>query len=859
MQKLKNKTMAIMIATLLILSMSGALMTDLPTASAHTPPYLFTPKAYCFATPTPCGVGQSAEIFGWLNYLISGTLITNNIRFENYAFTVTAPDGTVQTFNFPVVSDSTSAQAFAYTPTMAGVYNISFIFPGQVYDFGGAYNGDYYAPANATYQWTVQQEPVSSISQNPFPTEYWARPLNQEQNIFNSQQIASNWLGGDSQSSGLMTLPQSYIQYNGMGPMTPHIMWTQPIEFGGAIGGTVQQPQQTSDTPAAYYSGMAYNIRFVNPMIVNGILYYQKPLGYSGSGGGEVAVNLMTGETVWTNDNIYPTFATIINFQSPNGYGPGGAQLWQASGTTWYGYNAFDGKNVFNVTNVPSGTTVYFNDGTLGRYQFSYSTTTKTGWLALWNLTRLISGNSDTWSGPNRSFNGTSSTAYSWNVTINADLTGSSAPTIIGIVPGNVILGASSSLATTSTPNPNANPWTIWGLSDNPATEGNLTWIQRYAAPANNQTQMFATQPIDATTLTFAMTIADTGQRLGYSLKDGSLLWGPLGDQPGFQYYSSREGVTYNGNLYVSGLGGEVECYLMLNGTLLWTYGNGGVGNSTNMANNGPWGLYPTHVTKFVAGVLYTFSGEHSPTNPLYNGELTRALNASTGEEIWTLLDWSGCGLGNSMQSFPVADGYAAMYNCYDGQIYVVGKGPSQVTVTAPSVVSSVDTPIIIRGTVIDTSVGTKQNQQAANFPNGVPVVSDANMSAFMAAVYEDQPMPSNIIGVPVSIYVLDSNNNYRQIGSATSDASGMFSLSWKPDIAGDFKIYTTFDGSKGYFGSSAETSYSATAVQPTPTPTATPVQSAADMYFVPAIAGIIVAIIIVGVVLALLMLRKRP
>jgi hypothetical protein len=211
------------------------------------------------------------------------------------------------------------------------------------------------------------------------------------------------------------------------------------------------------------------------------------------------------------------------------------------------------------------------------------------------------------------------------------------------------------------------------------------------------------------------------------------------------------------------------------------------------------------------------------------------------------------------MQSFPVADGYAAMYNCYDGQIYVVGKGPSQVTVTAPSVVSSVDTPIIIRGTVIDTSVGTKQNQQAANFPNGVPVVSDANMSAFMAAVYEDQPMPSNIIGVPVSIYVLDSNNNYRQIGSATSDASGMFSLSWKPDIAGDFKIYTTFDGSKGYFGSSAETSYSATAVQPTPTPTATPVQSAADMYFVPAIAGIIVAIIIVGVVLALLMLRKRP
>jgi flagellar biosynthesis protein FliQ len=36
-------------------------------------------------------------------------------------------------------------------------------------------------------------------------------------------------------------------------------------------------------------------------------------------------------------------------------------------------------------------------------------------------------------------------------------------------------------------------------------------------------------------------------------------------------------------------------------------------------------------------------------------------------------------------------------------------------------------------------------------------------------------------------------------------------------------------------------------------------VQSAADLYFVPAIIGVIVAIIIVGAVLALLMLRKRP
>ena len=860
MQMNKNKTMAIMIALILTISMSGPLITPLPTASAHTPPWIITPVAYAYATPTPIGVGQTGLIYGWLNYVINGVLITNNIRFHNYRFIVTAPDGTTQTYDFPNVADSTSAQSLSYTPTQLGTYNITFLFPGQVYDFGGSYQGDYYAPANASYLWTVQEEPASTLPQNPLPTEYWARPINQNQNSENNLAIASNWLGGSAQSSGLMSLPQSYIQYNGAAPLTSHIMWTKPIEFGGSTGNSIQQPTQEADVTQSFYSGMAYNIRFVNPMIISGVLYYQKPLGYSGSGGGEVAVDLMTGQEIWHNDNIYPTFATLFNFKTPNGYGPGGAQLWQASGSTWYGYNAFDGKSIFNITNVPSGTDVRFNDGTIGRYLFSYNQTSKTGWLALWNATRLISGNSDTWSGPLRTFAGNSSVAISWNKTITADLTGSSNPSIIGVVPGDVILGASSSLATTSQPRPNDNPWTIWGLSDDPATEGNLLWKKAYAAPPDNQTQMFATYPIDPTTLTFAMTIAETGQRLGYSLTTGEKLWGPLGEQPGFQYYSSRNGVPYNGNFYVSGLGGVVQAYSMLDGSLQWTFGNGDApGNSTNMANNGPWGLYPLHVAAFADGIVYTFSGEHSPTNPLYSGELTRALNATTGELLWTLLDWSGCGLGNSMQSFPVADGYGAMYNCYDGQIYVVGKGPSQLTVTAPNTATTVGTPLVIRGTITDISAGTKQNEQASRFPNGVPVVSDANMGDFMAYVYEDQLKPSDVIGVPVSIAVRDSNGNFRNVGTTTSDASGMFSLTWMPDISGDFVVFASFAGSKAYFGSSAETSFTAISEHATPAPTATPVQSSADMYFVPAVVGIIVAMIIGFALLALLLLKKRP
>ena len=45
---------------------------------------------------------------------------------------------------------------------------------------------------------------------------------------------------------------------------------------------------------------------------------------------------------------------------------------------------------------------------------------------------------------------------------------------------------------------------------------------------------------------------------------------------------------------------------------------------------------------------------------------------------------------------------------------------------------------------------------------------------------------------------------------------------------------------------------------QPTPAPTDVPVQSVADMYFVPAIAGLFVLVIIVLVLVVLMMLRKR-
>ena len=92
----------------------------------------------------------------------------------------------------------------------------------------------------------------------------------------------------------------------------------------------------------------------------------------------------------------------------------------------------------------------------------------------------------------------------------------------------------------------------------------------------------------------------------------------------------------------------------------------------------------------------------------------------------------------------------------------ISAEGPSQTTVNAPNVGVTTATPITITGTVMDVSAGTKDYRQVARFPNGVPVASDASESQWMEYVYMQKAAPtSNFTGVPVTLYVLDSNNNF--------------------------------------------------------------------------------------------------
>jgi hypothetical protein len=207
-----------------------------------------------------------------------------------------------------------------------------------------------------------------------------------------------------------------------------------------------------------------------------------------------------------------------------------------------------------------------------------------------------------------------------------------------------------------------------------------------------------------------------------------------------------------------------------------------------------------------------------------------------------------------------MGDSVIATMDTYDQRVWAIGKGPSAMTVSAPDLATTLGSPVLIKGQITDVSPGTKSSELSLRFSNGVPAVSDASMSEWMLYVYKQFPKPTNATGVEVTISAVDSNGNYRELGKTTSSSDGFFSLPWTPDIAGQYKVYASFGGSESYYPSHAETAF-IVAEKPdtTPAPTIATQQLVSETYFIPAIAGIIVVMILGFAVLMLMMQRKRP
>ncbi len=855
----KKQTLAIL-SVLLLTSMISTVLMSVPPADAQSSGEM---KSYAFVTvaPNPIGVNQQVYVSMWVDIPVFGATEANNIRRHNYKLIITDPDGVTETKKWDVIADTTGVQSTSFTPTKIGSYTLTFEYPEQIYTWNSTateqrWYGLKYLAANATTTLTVQQEPVNPTPGTPLPDEYWSRPIfGQNSNWY---VIASHWLSG-SYLGSFQQGGYNLWQQSGTGPDSSHILWTYPIEAGGVVGG-----ENTGHDGVTYYSGGSYEGRFVNAMIVNGKLYFKPPQGNS-NGGAYTCMDLKTGEILWTNPNINPTYGQLYCYESPNQHGvlPSG-YLWQATGTTWMAFDSQTGNWLFNLTNVPAGgTTAYTENGEIVKYFLNYNTTTKTGWLALWNwtcATNVAAGAPGT--GTNAlqyrpvGKNIDCSNAYSWNVTITADLTGLSNPAITYVLPGDVILGTSSSLvAGTSTSRGTPDPYTVWALNLEEDRTGQLLWKQSYSAPSGNITRTIG--PLDPVNRVWTMTDSETMQWIGYDLSNGKLRWGPTTTEiPAMQYFSSGSGanqraVTAYGNLYTQGFGGEINCYNTTNGALLWNY------NNTNSGANTGWGLMPIFINAIADGKVYAFNNEHSPDSPLYKGYSIYCIDAFTGEEIYKMLGWAGQTGGTGTSTSILADGSLVYYNYYDNQLYCVAKGPTKTTVTAPNLAATFGQSVVISGTVTDISAGTNQHEQASRFPNGVPVASDASMSALMEYVYMNQPKPTSFTGVEVKISVIDSNNNMRVIGTATTDINGFYSLNWTPDIPGAYTVIASFEGTGGLYGSNSRAAFAVDEASPTQTPPPSE-PSITDQYFIPAVIGIIIAIIVVGLV-TIFILNKKP
>jgi hypothetical protein len=119
------------------------------------------------------------------------------------------------------------------------------------------------------------------------------------------------------------------------------------------------------------------------------------------------------------------------------------------------------------------------------------------------------------------------------------------------------------------------------------------------------------------------------------------------------------------------------------------------------------------------------------------------------------------------------------------------------------------------------------------------------------ATLLNSPPTPK---GVTVRLSIIDPNSNYYEIGTVTSDSSGLYKLTWTPEIEGEYTVYATFDGSDSYWGSYATTAVSVS--KPAATATPEPAQAPPDN------TPLLYALLVVGIIAVLLMLvlifRKR-
>ena len=874
-----------------ILILVAFVVSIIPTINIQPAEAAATMKTYPIvdAIPNPIWLGRSTL----LKMGISEAAPSASYGWSGITMTVVKPDGTTQTLG-PFTTDSTGATYTEYTPDQVGNYTITTNFPNNTYPITTTPSGRT-QPIQAgtillasTISMTLvvtEQGTQTFYPGHALPTEYWSRPIDPQLREWYS--ISGNWVERPF---------NSFVTYQEDSPETPHILWATPYEQGGISGGLYDGE---NNVVADMYGGDAYEGRFANSVVINGVLYYNT----QGAGTyaqvaipGIQAIDLHTGEKLWFLNNTLLSFGQTMFFPSYNVNGVWN-YLWSVTGSNYTAYSTNDGSFKFMFYNVPSGTRVWGPNGEILIYQIDYAR----GWMALWNSTQAGMQNAvigqpsyGSWDfgtlgmdangkgsrdagGPTnptnaigqqinsafpaeRCLNGALDKCYTWNVTIPKGLSANylrvyQGDRVVGMVYNQTMVrmwGLPINSITT-TRNATVNTQTVSTIFDK-------TWAapSEWLAGSNILYYTGASNYVtDDTYGNGVMAVFSKELRIhyGFSLVDGSYLWATEPENYLDLYGSGAGEHTWYfayGKLYSVGLAGIMYAFNLQTGQTDWTYTlKDPYGEPVTGENWWGW------IDIIANGKIYIGTLEHSANSPMPRGGPYACVNATDGSEIFRV---NGLMRETRWGGNPVmGDSIIAGYDTYDLQIYAMGKGASKTTVSAPNLGAAPGQSVLIAGKVTDTSPGTTDSRIALRFPNGVAAVSDDSQSQWMLYVYKQFEMPTNATGVPVTISVVDANGNFREIGTTTSDSSGSYSLSWMPDIAGKYTVIASFAGSKAYYGSYDQTFFVVDEAAATVIPQPTQASNMADLYLLPGIIGIIIAIAVVGVVLSLLITKKRP
>ena len=793
--------------------------------------------AFISFRPNPVGLGQPILVNIWTSPSIHVE------RFQpGYRVTITKPDGTKNV----VTVDSYCADStawFEYTADQVGTWKLKFDFLGTYYPAGRYLDGyivtsttsgsvlgsAYYMPSSTPEQTlTVQQDMVASWPATPLPTDYWTRPIPPEYRDWWS--IAGNfpWFGPgggpmwdtlypntNTYRMGISREPLARFAPWVQAPNSAHIVWKRQNDLGGLIGGDVgtQTIEGSSGYPTIILSGRAYQaVSKVSPTGPGSQTYWQ-------------CYDIRTGQLYWERP-LYPgeSEPTLIEYGYGNLAVPGeGAKpstplLLSISGGYLRKYIPWTGAMTFNRSTAPLTTAKYYMNGYALSMQNIGNATIPNYRLINWttlgtttNFTERVVGN----------------ITWPWSDLGNTqDFNAGIAVFAVRPESGNAFVGTELRAASMRT---GAQLWNF--TTDKIETSSGAVLVEGGK---------------------LAVGVLEDRQWLCWDVYTGKLLWKsepttyPWGD---FWSYSSESAY----GMIFSGTYEALYAFDWETGKIVWRFKAPANPYETPFTDETGQTVHAWHSSLYIAdGKIFTYNSIHTPEQPITRGWKWYAINATTGEEVWSL---PGTGVDARVFQGAIADGYLALANQYYGTMFVIGKGKSQTTVTAPDTAVAKGTPVLIKGTVLDKSPAQP----------GTPAVSKESMSTQMAYLNMQFPIAGflgneTITGVPVTLTAVDPNGNVVDIGATTTNGYyGTFSYMWTPDLAGKYSVTATFMGDDSYGSSWAETAVGVTEA-PAASPTATPITFDAinSTVLTSVIAGV-VAIIIAIAIVGILMLRKRP